>query len=80
MEQNNNSFELINPKGQFPLVLTCEHASYVLPSEYQNLGLSSPEVQRHIGWDLGRVLLSLYSRKLLMLQRFAPVFAAVGRL
>ena len=53
MPQNLSSFELINPKGQFPLVLTCEHASFSLPQEYQNLGLSSTEVQRHIGWDIG---------------------------
>ncbi len=53
MPQNNNSFELINPKGQFPLVLTCEHASFALPREYENLGLSSGEIQRHIGWDIG---------------------------
>lgn len=53
MQQNNNAFELINPGGKFPLVLTCEHASYALPQEYQNLGLSPAEVQRHIGWDIG---------------------------
>ena len=65
MEQNNNSFELINPKGQFPLVLTCEHASYVLPSEYKNLGLSSLEVQRHISWDIGaRSVVTLLSQAL----------------
>ena len=65
MEQNNNSFELINPNGQFPLVLTCEHASYALPPEYQNLGLSSAEVQRHIGWDIGaRSVVTLLSQVL----------------
>jgi predicted N-formylglutamate amidohydrolase len=53
MQQNDNAFELINPRGQFPLVLTCEHASYALPQEYQNLGLSPADVQRHIGWDIG---------------------------
>jgi predicted N-formylglutamate amidohydrolase len=53
MPQNSNPFELINPTGQFPLVLTCEHASFSLPQEYQNLGLSSEEIQRHIGWDIG---------------------------
>ena len=53
MQQDNNSFELINPEGQFPLVLTCEHASFALPREYRNLGLSPVEVQRHIGWDIG---------------------------
>lgn len=53
MPQNNNSFELINSDGKFPLVLTCEHASFALPQEYHNLGLSPAEVQRHIGWDIG---------------------------
>jgi predicted N-formylglutamate amidohydrolase len=65
MEQYNNSFELINPKGRFPLVLTCEHASYALPPEYKNLGLSSSEVQRHIGWDIGaRSVVTLLSQAL----------------
>lgn len=65
MSQNNNSLELINPDGQFPLVLTCEHASFALPREYQNLGLSPVEVQRHIGWDIGaRSVVALLSQAL----------------
>lgn len=47
------SFEIINATGRFPLVLTCEHASCFVPLEYQNLGLSDGELQRHIGWDIG---------------------------
>jgi len=47
------TYELINPQGQFPLILTCEHASYSLPSEYQGLGVLDSNVQRHIGWDIG---------------------------
>jgi len=65
MPQNNYSFELINPEGRFPLVLTCEHASFALPQEYQNLGLSPAEVQRHIGWDIGaRSVVTLLSQAL----------------
>ena len=47
------TYELINPQGQFPLILTCEHASYSLPVEYQGLGVEEPDVRRHIGWDIG---------------------------
>jgi len=47
------TFELVNPKGQFPVVLTCEHASYAVPAEYQGLGISAKEIRRHIGWDIG---------------------------
>lgn len=47
------TYELINPQGRFPLILTCEHASYSLPTEYQGLGVTESDVQRHIGWDIG---------------------------
>src|SRR5262245_25266670 len=51
--KDRTTFELINSRGQFPLVLTCEHASYAVPEEYRNLGVSREEIQRHIGWDIG---------------------------
>ncbi|HEV8717530.1 MAG TPA: N-formylglutamate amidohydrolase [Candidatus Binatia bacterium] len=47
------SFDLINPDGRSPLVLTCEHAAYDLPEKYQGLGISQEEIRRHIGWDIG---------------------------
>jgi predicted N-formylglutamate amidohydrolase len=47
------AFKLLNFKGSSPFVLTCEHASYVVPLEYQNLGISDDELCRHIGWDIG---------------------------
>lgn len=47
------TFTLLNPHGDARFVLTCEHASYAVPEEYQNLGLSGEEVRRHIGWDIG---------------------------
>jgi predicted N-formylglutamate amidohydrolase len=33
-------FDLLNPRGHSSLVLTCEHASCVVPEEYRNLGVS----------------------------------------
>jgi predicted N-formylglutamate amidohydrolase len=46
-------FELLNPQGQAPLVLTCEHASCAIPLEYDDLGLEPEEIREHIGWDIG---------------------------
>ncbi len=48
-----SSFTILNPNGTFPVVLTCEHASYALPPEYGTLGIPPDELQRHIGWDIG---------------------------
>ncbi len=47
------AFEILNPNGYFPLVLTCEHASCRVPPEYHNLGLSEAGLRQHIGWDIG---------------------------
>lgn len=47
------AFDLINPKGQFPVILTCEHASCAVPAAYKGLGISPEEIRRHIGWDIG---------------------------
>jgi predicted N-formylglutamate amidohydrolase len=58
-------FDIINPDGQFPLVLSCEHASYAVPAEYSNLGLSEHELRRHIGWDIGaRAVLEIVAQTL----------------
>ncbi len=46
-------FTILNPNGTFPVVLTCEHASYALPPAYGTLGIPADELQRHIGWDIG---------------------------
>ena len=47
------AFEIINPDGKFPLVVTCEHASCCVPAAYNTLGISKQELCRHIGWDIG---------------------------
>ena len=48
-----SSFTILNPNGTFPVVLTCEHASYALPPEYGTLGIPADELRRHIGWHIG---------------------------
>ena len=59
------TFDIINPDGKFPLVLTCEHASYFVPAEYNNLGVSEAELRRHIGWDIGaRTVVESVARRL----------------
>ena len=48
-----SSFMILNPNGSFPVVLSCEHASYALPPAYGTLGIPADELRRHIGWDIG---------------------------
>ena len=56
---------VLNPSGGFPLVLTCEHASCEIPPEYNGLGISEGEIQRHIGWDIGAYAVTSKITKLL---------------
>lgn len=46
-------FEVINPDGAAPVLLTCDHASRALPVAYGTLGLDPGELYRHIAWDIG---------------------------
>jgi predicted N-formylglutamate amidohydrolase len=45
--------DILNARGASPVVLLCEHASNYIPSEYDNLGIPSADLQRHIAWDIG---------------------------
>ena len=44
--------------GRRDLLLTCDHASRVLPEAHGTLGLSEAELSRHIGWDIGAAALT----------------------
>ncbi len=46
-------FEVVNPAGSAPVLLTCDHASCALPQALGDLGLEAEDLQRHIGWDPG---------------------------
>ena len=46
-------FEVVNPNGQAPALVICDHASRFVPPEFANLGVPEEEIARHIGWDIG---------------------------
>jgi predicted N-formylglutamate amidohydrolase len=43
----------VNEAGASPIVLLCEHASNAIPVEFDQLGLPSHDLRRHIAWDIG---------------------------
>lgn len=44
---------VINPRGQGPAVLVCEHASAAIPDLFRELGLSGEDRLSHAAWDIG---------------------------
>lgn len=47
------AYEIVNLRGQAPVVFLCDHASNRVPMALDNLGLSQDELDGHIGWDIG---------------------------
>lgn len=45
--------EVINPDGQAPIVLVCEHASAFVPGSMAGLGLRTEDRTSHAAWDIG---------------------------
>jgi len=46
-------FTWLNQEMGGDVLLTCDHASCAVPAALGTLGLSSEELTRHIGWDIG---------------------------
>jgi predicted N-formylglutamate amidohydrolase len=46
-------FELCHPTGTAPVLLTCDHASRIVPAALDRLGLRDVVLAQHIGWDIG---------------------------
>lgn len=44
---------ICHPDGRAPVLLTCDHASNLVPASLGGLGLTPEELLRHIGWDIG---------------------------
>lgn len=44
---------VLNPDGQSSVVLVCEHASFRIPTELNDLGLTGDSLQSHAAWDPG---------------------------
>ncbi len=54
-----------NLTGQAPVLVTCDHASNLIPSQLGDLGLDANQLERHIAYDIGALNLSkLISDKL----------------
>jgi predicted N-formylglutamate amidohydrolase len=45
--------EFVHSAGKIPVLLTCDHASRLIPRALGKLGLSDDLIGRHIGWDIG---------------------------
>jgi len=50
--------QVINPNGVSNVVLVCEHASNVIPAEFDGLGLGPADLQSHVAWDPGALAVS----------------------
>ena len=48
-----DSVRVTNPDGAGRYILTCDHASNVMPAGFGTLGLPEEELSRHIAWDPG---------------------------
>ena len=58
-------FEWVNPEGQSPIILVCEHASNHIPPELNRLGLTEADLKRHIAYDPGAAPVARLLAKLL---------------
>ncbi len=47
------AFEVINPEGNAPYLLVCDHASSRIPASLNQLGLNEAALREHIAWDIG---------------------------
>ncbi len=53
MQEQNKVFDVINADSSSSLILTCEHASAVIPAGYGSLGLPESMLDTHIARDKG---------------------------
>jgi predicted N-formylglutamate amidohydrolase len=57
--------ELCCERGTAPVLLTCDHASRVVPKALANLGLEDAVIAQHIGWDIGAAVVTRHLAPLL---------------
>lgn len=53
MNQTQETFSILNPDGDSPCLLICEHASNYIPEKFQGLGVSPHYADRHWFYDVG---------------------------
>lgn len=70
-------FRVLRPEGSANIVITCDHASRTVPPALADLGLTTQDLSRHIGWDIGAADIATY----LSAQLDAPaILSGVSRL
>ncbi len=47
------AFTVENENGSSPILFTADHAGRLIPRALANLGLTEPDLSRHIAWDIG---------------------------
>jgi len=47
------AFEILNPEGKAPFLLTCDHASRAFPASLAQLGVADWVLERHVACDIG---------------------------
>lgn len=50
--------EHFNAAGQAAMVITCDHASNLIPADLAGLGLDAAALGRHIAWDIGAAVVA----------------------
>lgn len=56
---------LVNESGRSPYVITCDHATNLLPRRLAAHGLAAEELARHIAWDIGALAVATRLSELL---------------
>jgi predicted N-formylglutamate amidohydrolase len=53
-------FEVVNPTGQAPFLLICDHARNRIPGSLGRLGVQPADLERHVAYDIGAEAVSRY--------------------
>ena len=51
--ERTEAFEIVGGEARSGLLILCDHASAIIPPDYDNLGLPPEELERHIAYDIG---------------------------
>lgn len=75
--------EILNPHGDFPAVLFCEHAGQDVPERLSGLGVTRDQLDAHIGWDIGAAAVTRVMADILgapaVLQRYSRLVIDCNR-
>lgn len=72
-----SSFQVLNADGRTSVILVCDHASNLIPSFMNNLGIGPEIMNQHVAWDLGAAEVT---RRLSRLLDAPAVLAGYSRL